>query len=95
MNKVYERFSEEFGKINNEIAIRCTNLYKWLWSILDENKTVTDILNEFAEMKKTKPSKVSYLDGEEATEKEVITLYEKVRPIKLAAIQANKDFPTP
>lgn len=28
MNKVYERFSEEFGKINNEIAIRCTNLYK-------------------------------------------------------------------
>jgi len=95
MNKVYERFSEEFGKINNEIAIRYTNLYKWLWSILDENKTVTDILNEFAEMKKTKPSKVSYLDGEEATEKEVITLYEKVRPIKLAAIQANKDFPTP
>lgn len=77
-------------RVNLDIAKKGTKLYEWLWSIIDEVKTNGQILDDYAKALKKCRKRVSYINGREATEIEVIELANEIRPIKLMILGAIK-----
>lgn len=75
---------------DRDIAKKGTKLYEWLWSIIDEVKTNGQILDDYAKALKKCRKRVSYINGREATEIEVIELANEIRPIKLMILGAIK-----
>ncbi len=77
-------------RVNLEIARKGTKLYGWLWSIIDEAKTNGQILENYADIKEKRPNDVSYINGREATEAEVIELADEIRPLKIMVLNTIK-----
>lgn len=73
--------------VNFDIAKRGTNLYNWLWSFITKETTMADILTEYERIKATNPLEVSFIDGREATDTELINLVKETRKIKLDALK--------
>lgn len=86
-NNIISRAQEMFANINRDIDVQNTKLYEWLWRFIKEETSVTDVLIEYRKIKETNPDRVTYIDSREASEREVISLYYKLRPLKLTALK--------
>ncbi|MFH8143290.1 MAG: DUF2730 domain-containing protein [Muribaculaceae bacterium] len=83
-------------RVDFDIAKKSTELYKWLWRVIDETKTNGQILDEYKSVKNKRPRKVAFVNGREATDAEVIELINEIRPIRIMILTAiNKPKQSP